>query len=316
MELRYVCPNCGATYEVSEDEVVVKCSYCNTVFRTHADEKRYLLPAFYDSSSAIEQFLLWVKKQLGYEETMPFHLEFKGVELHFYPFWVFSIYARTEFEGIGEDVEYLNPSRGGFRSIRRTSKPESGSYERFFEISIPASGDIPALDRDYRVSTRGRKYYSSTYVKEVGGLLHGARVDSETATAMSKEVATRRLSDLVFREVFKVTRRVDDVEIKDSLLIYVPVWKVNYSFKGKNYLALVDASSARTVYATYPADIAEKAGYVVTGLVHLAAAIASAATLAMLGALPAVVSFVGLSCSAVSYWLRSARPTEASEEES
>jgi hypothetical protein len=38
--------------------------------------------------------------------------------------------------------------------------------------------------------------------------------------------------------------------------------------------------------------------------------------LAMLGALPAVVSFVGLSCSAVSYWLRSARPTEASEEES
>lgn len=314
MNMRYVCPNCGAVYEVSEDEIVVKCTYCKTVFRTHADEKRYLLPAFYGSSNAFEQFLLWVKKQLGYEESMPFHLELKSVELHFYPFWVFSIYARTEFEGVGEDVEYLHPSRGGFRSIRRTSKPESGNYERFLEISVPASGDIPALDRDYRVSTRGRKYYSSTYVKEVGGVLHGAKTDRETATAMAKEIATRRLSELVFREVFNVTKRVDDVEIRDSLLIYVPVWKVNYSFKGKGYLALVDASSARTLFATYPADIAEKAGYVTIGLVHLVAAIISAIMLVRLGALPALVSLVGLSCAAISYWLKSAKPTEASEE--
>ena len=94
----------------------------------------------------------------------------------------------------------------------------------------------------------------------------------------------------------------------------MPVWKVNYSFKGKGYLALVDASSARTIYATYPADIAEKAGYVATGLVHLVAAIISAIMLVRLGALPALVSFVGLSCAAISYCLKSAKPTEASEE--
>jgi len=315
MTMNYICPECGASYDVDEKEVVVKCEHCSTVFKTLADQKRYLLPMYYDSSAAIENYLLWVKKQLGYDEALPLHLELKKAELHFFPFWAVTLRANTSFDGTGEDAEYRWPDSGGYRGVDTVYKDEQGSFERFLELSIPASKEIPSVCEDYKVSAKACKFYSSSYVKEVGGLLHGATVDAEKAVKTAKDVATAQLTVLISEEVVEVKSRKDDIKIEQALFLYVPVWRIVYKFRGKEYLAMIDAASSRTIYATYPPDIPEKAGYAGLGVAHAAAGVLSAILLSHYSIVAPIASFVGFMVVAAMYFSRSLRPTVAEEEE-
>jgi len=312
--IRYVCPQCGAVYEVKEDDLVVRCQYCSTVFRTFAEEQRYLLPAYYDSSSAIEHFLLWVKKQLGYDESLPLHIELKGAELHFYPFWVVSLSIKTSFSGLGEDAEYHGGGGGVYRSVRTIYKEESGSFERFFEYSVPASNEIPAAEKGYRVSARGRKFYSSSYIEQVGGVLHGATLDRKDAVDRAVESAKNIMTGLVEREVVRVEERSDEVDVSQVVFVNVPVWRVSYRFKGRDYLTMIDASSCRTIQATYPPDIVEKVSYVGLGLGHAVAAFVLAGLLSTLGFMPALTAFIGFAATGAGYISRGLRPARAGEE--
>jgi len=310
----YICPQCGAQYELKEGDVAVKCRYCSTVFKTFADEQRYLLPVHYDTSTAVENFLLWVKKQIGYEESLPFHIELRNAELHFYPFWVVSLNIKTSFTGLGEDVEYSGRADGGYRNIRTVYKRESGVLERFFEFSIPASREIPVAEKGYKVSARGRSFYSSDYIKRVGGVLHGATLDRNGATNLAIELAKGEMTMPIMREVVRVDERSDDVNISEAVFINVPVWRISYRFKGKDYYAMVDASSCRVIQATYPPDILEKASYTGIGIGHMVAAFALAGLLLTLGLLPAATAFIGFTAAAAGYFSRAFRPTRAGEE--
>jgi predicted Zn finger-like uncharacterized protein len=313
--MNYICPECGASYDVGEDEVVVKCEHCSTVFKTLADQKRYLVPVYYDSSSAIENYLLWVKKQLGYDEALPLHLELKKVELHFFPFWAVTLHANTSFNGTGEDAEYSWGNAGGYRSVKTIYREEQGSFDRFLELSIPASGEIPKVCEDYKVSAKACKFYSSSYVKEVGGLLHGVTVDADKAVQTAKDIAAAQLTALISEEVVEVKSREDDIDIEQALFLYVPVWRIVYRFRGKEYLAVIDAASSRTMYATYPPDIPEKAGYAGLGLAHAGAGILSMALLSRWSLVSPITGFVGFIVASATYFSRSFRPTVAEEEE-
>jgi len=309
----YHCPNCSAPHEAQPGDVVIKCRYCNTTFRTFEEENRFIIPVYYDSSKAIENFLLWVRKQTGYEESLPFHINLAEIKLHFYPFWVASVKASTVFKGLGEYAEYLSPDpRGGYRQIRTLLKPESGEFERFFEITLPASRDVPLEPENLAVS-RVRKFFSHEYVQRVGGILHGATLSREEAGKVAANAAKNELTKLVMREVVRVNERSDDVLLKDLVLVYLPIWNVSYGFKGKKYHAMIDASSARVISATYPPDIAEKTAYVGVGALHAVAGAVLAFLLSGFGWLPSLTALSGFVAAAAIYVRRGLTPTRARE---
>ncbi|MEM1534693.1 MAG: hypothetical protein QW059_01720 [Nitrososphaerota archaeon] len=308
----YQCPNCGAPYKVREGDVAIKCSYCNTVFRTFEDEKRFIIPVYYDSSRAIENFLLWVKKQTGYEESLPFNINLLEVKLHFYPFWVVSLNARTTFTGVGEYAEFSNPDSGGYRNIRVMTREESGSFERFFELVLPASKDIPSEGEVVGVS-RMRKFFSHEYVEQQGGVLHGATITREDAKSMAEQIAAAELSRLIMREVVTVNTRNDQIQIKEIALVYIPLWHVSYEFRGEKYRAFIDASSSRIIYASYPPDIAEKTAYLGVAALHVVLGVVSAFLFWGFGWLPVVTVFIGFITAAVVYAWRGLSPTRARE---
>jgi len=308
----YHCPNCSAPHEVREGDVVIKCSYCGTSFRTLQDEKRYVLPVYYDSSRAIENFLLWVKKQSGYEESMPFNIILKDVKLHFLPFWTATVQARTTFKGLGEDAEYSNPdTAGGYRSIRAVTKEEGGTLERYMEVAIPASNELKA--EEMIAVSKNRLYFSQEYIRLKGGILHGATITRDEAEKIFRRMAEAELTKMIFREVVKVITRQDEINLSEISLVYIPVWEVVYDFKGKQYRALVDASSSRVVEATYPPDILEKASYGGVGAAHIIVGVVLALLLWPYGFIPASSAFLGFLASAVVYFWRSLKPTRAAE---
>ncbi|MEM0444708.1 MAG: hypothetical protein QXO86_05935 [Nitrososphaerota archaeon] len=311
--IEILCPNCGAPHVISESDLAVNCRYCGVTFRTYSEERRYMLPAYYDSARAIENFLLWVKKQLGYEESLPVHIYIKDAKLHFYPFWTSVIRAKTVFKGVGEDARYSNPYSGGYRSITIIYREEEGSFEKLLEYAIPASKEIPNAKEMVAVS-RNRLYFSHEYVRRKNGILHGATLSREEARRIMEESAEAELTRMIAREVVKVNSRSDDLQFSDFTLVYVPVWQITYSFRGRDYGALVDASSSRVLNATYPPDIVEKASYFGVGAAHIGAGVILSILLWGVGALAAATALLGFSAAGIVYIIRGATPTRAAEE--
>ncbi|MDW8084458.1 MAG: zinc ribbon domain-containing protein [Candidatus Caldarchaeum sp.] len=310
----YQCPNCGAPQEVRPGDVAIKCRYCGTSFRTFEEENRFIVPVYYDSSRAIENFLLWVKKQIGYEESLPLNINLMEAKLHFYPFWVAMVRAKTSFTGVGEDAEYSGPEAGGgYRNIKIVMKQESGSFERLFEFCLPASKEIPPGGEMVAVS-RARMFFSHEYVEQRGGILHGAVFSKDEARRMAEQTAANILSSLIAREVVRTVSRNDQIEVGDLSLVYVPVWKIVYEFRGKRYHALVDASSSRVVDASYPPDIVEKAGYLGVAALHVVAGVALAVLLWSMGWLPSLTALTGFFAAAAGYAWRGVSPTRAAEQ--
>ncbi|GBC71812.1 hypothetical protein HRbin02_01600 [Candidatus Calditenuaceae archaeon HR02] len=307
----YQCPGCGAPHSASEEDVAIKCSYCGTSFRTFKEEKRFVFPVYYDSSAAIENFILWVKKQTGYEESMPFHINLIDVKLHFLPFWTATVRAKTTFTGLGEDAKFSSPDALGYRSMKIVLREESGSFERFMEVAIPASGEVKV--EGITAVSRRRLYFSHEYVRQKGGILHGATVPRSEADALIRQMATSELTKLISREIVEVKSRSDEMEVSDLALVYIPIWEVIYEFKNRKYRALIDASSARIIEATYPPDILEKAGYVGLGAAHLAAGVAAASIFWPLGFVAAAAAFLGFLGAALVYFWRGVKPTRAAE---
>ncbi|MCS7094548.1 MAG: zinc-ribbon domain-containing protein [Thaumarchaeota archaeon] len=308
----YQCPNCGALHEVREGDVSIRCGYCGVTFRTYEDERRFIVPVYYDSSRAIENFLLWAKKQLGYEETLPMEISLKEVKLHFYPFWVATVHASTTFTGLGEDAEYSSPHSGGFREIRTVLREESGSFERLIKVALPAHDEIPLKGEMISVS-RARVYFSHDYVKGHGGVLHGATLRREEAMRTAEGIATDELTKLISREVVKVTSRNDRISVGELSLVYVPVWYVTYGFRGKSYFALIDASSSRVIFATYPSDPVERAAYLGVSVAHLIAGIGIALLIWSASWLGAATVVIGMASASAVYAYRGLSSTKARE---
>lgn len=308
----YRCPNCGASYEVREGDAAIRCGYCGATFRTFEEERRYVLPVHYDSSRAIENFLLWAEKQHLYDESLPREMVLRDVSLHFYPFWVATVRASTTFTGLGEDAEYSGPEGKGFRSVTTFLREESGSFERLIEFAVPASGEIPQEGEMVAVS-RSRLYFSHEYVRKHGGVLHGATVSREQARRAAEEAAAAELTRLISKEVVEVRTRSDEISVGELSLVYVPVWDVSYEFRGKKYRALIDASSSRVIFATYPSEVAERTAYLGVSALHLVAGTILAAIIWGTSWLAAVTVLAGMGAASAYYVKAALAPAKALE---
>jgi len=311
----YACPVCGKQTDVSEGEKAVHCPYCNTDFLTLEGEERYVMPAYYSSSTSFETFMLWAKKQGGYDESTPIQLHLDASTLHFYPFWDITLEGTTTFTGLGEDAEYSWPEGGVYRQMRTFLKPEQGTFDRRFELLFAAAKDFPQELKTYQIPGRARKYFSPNLVTEAGGTLHGGVLDRQHAEQMANDAAKEQFSFLIGREVDRVETRKDSLSLIESYYIYVPIWIFGYSFRGKAYQAFVDASTGRVVYATYPPDIRERASFFGVAAAHIAlGALASSFLLLEGPPLSYIVPLpLGLAGAGIAYAYRSLQPSRGGE---
>lgn len=313
------CPTCGYVAEVGHQDQVTVCSYCRTCFTVEGGIIRdhFLVPMYYSSSQALESLLLWIKKQVGADEGLPLHLEVTDAALDYYPFWHVNLFAQTTFSGTGEDATYGAPiGLNTYRAIHRTSKPESGSIDRGFSLTYPASANIPSQLLSYSFPTKSRKYFSEVYAKEHGGRVHNGLLTQAAVEERARVDATDLLAGLVSREIFQVTERKDELRVEGVYYLHVPIWRLQYKYRGKPFLAYVDASTGRVVHATYPVSLEHRASYGVFALAHVGAGLVAAVILGRLNPLlavgPAIGFFVGAGIFAVrALWRGRAREAAA-----
>jgi len=304
------CPSCGNEVKVGAEDLVTVCEYCRTCFTVEGRiiKEHYLIPMYHNSSRAVENLLLWVKKQIGAEEDLPLHFEISRITLDFYPFWHANVVGHTKFEGIGEDADYSWPVEfNTYRSIIRTSKIESGEIERSFSLTYPASKDIPIQILDYEFPVRGRKYFSEAYVREYGGRIHNGNLLQQDVEGRAKHDTLKYLTEHLRKEVFEIKSRSDEIHVSSVFYLHAPIYHVNYSFNKKGYEAFIDASTGRILYATYPISIAYRAISGSIGAAHLLGAVLGGMFISSLSLLAAASLSTGLFAAGVVFLIRAAQ---------
>ena len=246
--------------DLGPDDQIIVCQNCNTCVTTGRSivKEHYLLPAHYSASEALERLILWIKKQAGVDEELPVNVQVVNTVLSFFPFWNLQVRAATSYNGIGEDANYWDLdgwSGDEYKHIQKVWKNESSSFDKIFSFTYPAAVEVPQQLLSYEFPTRAKKYFGESYARESGGRVLNGRLSQQDAESKARSDALAAMTSLIMREVAKITRREDKVEISSSYYLHVPVWDVTYQHGGKNYRAFIDASTGRVIQATFPVSL-------------------------------------------------------------
>ncbi|MEM2143473.1 MAG: hypothetical protein QXS20_07090 [Candidatus Thorarchaeota archaeon] len=264
------CAFCDADFETGPGDVLLVCPYCGTAqtFEGAKFTKHHMVRVLFSASDAQRNLLDWISKQLGVPQDLSTSAHFTRQELTFYPFWVSSVDADSTYSGLGKDATFHDPwpqYPGAYKFIKFFYKPESGRFTRRYEISIPAISGMDEKLKKFPIPTRAKEFFSHAHAEEHNGKVLHSKMDEKTAVEQARKEAYDRQTQLIMSEIQKVESRNDNINVRESFLIHVPVWELEYRYGSRKYSALVAASNGYVIKAKYPRSKSFRAAALCSG---------------------------------------------------
>ncbi len=268
------CAFCDADFEAGPGDVLLVCPYCGTAQTTTGQKFKdhYMIRVHFPQSEAQRTLLDWCSKQLGAPQDLPVKAKFVKAKLIFYPFWISRVDADTTYHGMGKDAKFYDEwpqYRGAYKRIDFYWKPESGRFQRRYEINVPGISDIDEDIKNFPIPTRAKEYFSHAHAEEFDGQVLHSQVGQDDARELAKKMAYDRQTALILDEVDKIESRNDNIEVGETYLIHVPVWELEYRYGSRTYKASVSASTGYVIESKYPRSMAFRGMAIFGGLISL-----------------------------------------------
>jgi len=221
------CPYCGAMFEVPETVSIAVCPYCGTTV-WQATGETFKEHYFYEDrigfSRAFDNVRRIAQRQFAAPEDVADESSPKGGYLHFIPLYLYHVRVVAECPGV----------------------EEAGLEEEY--KALLATKRVPeGFPEDYKFPTRGRKFFEPTTLER--GRYYQPEVNPEELLPRAVERARRK----ALREALN---HCEDPQVRDESkwigIIHYPLWEITYTYKGKDYKALVDAAEGNVLYLEYP----------------------------------------------------------------
>ncbi|NWF95548.1 MAG: hypothetical protein HXY34_05360 [Candidatus Thorarchaeota archaeon] len=251
------CAFCDASFETGPGDILLVCPYCGTAqtatgvkFKDH-----YMIRVHFSASDAQKTLLDWCSKQLGAPQDLSTSAKFVKSELIFYPFWISRVDASSQYQGFGRDATFHDEwpqRRGAYKRISFFEKPESGSFVRRHEISIPGFPEIDPDIKNFPIPTRAKEFFSHAHAEEHNGKVLHSKIGEDEAKATAKKIAFDNQTALIMSEVVKVSSRSDKIDVGETFLIHVPIWEMEYRYGNGKYKASVSAATGYVIESKYP----------------------------------------------------------------
>ncbi|MCC6002780.1 MAG: zinc ribbon domain-containing protein [Thermofilum sp.] len=242
-----VCPYCGANVERQAGEVVLTCPYCGTAFTIQGVEvgEHLMGRVNYGVQQLFHTFKAWALRMPETPNDFVEKASFENYSLVFHPFWLYVVKVRVAYPG--------------------------GSEEIVLNIALPASTSMIGTPIEKpKLSLAGKVYYSHKYVLSNGGKIVNPDVDpssaDQKALTLAEELAQQSVA-FRFRE--KARLRVEGKEIVERKLVHQPIYQVTYTYNGKNYKFIADASDSRVLYAEVPVELKFRVAALICGISSL-----------------------------------------------
>ncbi|OPL17812.1 MAG: hypothetical protein AVO35_08005 [Candidatus Aegiribacteria sp. MLS_C] len=280
------CSNCGAPLEYMPGEAVITCSYCGTTTML-ADfdhivtlESHYLLPPAVGRDESISIASAWLKKGFHRSNQLPNKVHWKDIEARVLPYWVVRCTANTRWSGqqkrtrtVGQGKaqkteEYWEPVQGHFSEdytwpvyaredtaefwgIRNIEPGRQAVFPDWGKFILRFGGSRKAPNRDL---LEGKADFSIEELKKSGMQEH--IVNGQIVQERAEQNARSRIIEMHHTQAESRATRVTDidttVDVQGVDLVYLPLWELTYSYGGKDYRILVDASRREVLSGEAP----------------------------------------------------------------
>ena len=235
------CPNCGAPLPLVAGEVIITCEYCGSSHNMAVGKKfflkRSIIPNKYSNDDIFGIVKQWMKGGFLKPNDLSKKAKIKDVCLTFLPFFIISVQAHSEYEGVFTRTGENLPKKGELKRTynwkilgRRASQFPTKEYE------IPLSGKI---DFDISKISKEAKFLNS-------------EMDEEEAKSMLEGEIEEHDKYLLSSEIDVIQSIKTTLDIKNTEFVHAPVWEVKYEYGGSSYELLIDGASGTVIRGDIP----------------------------------------------------------------
>lgn len=263
--MRIRCTYCGAELEINPEDKVVTCQYCGTTFMVGGGEiERHLMGTVnYSVQEIFKIFKEWALRKPETPNDFELSSSLRSWRLMFLPYWLFKVRVKSNYRGYVREV-----TRGLWRRFRTTAV--TGYEEEVYDIAVPAS----AKSLKHEFGLRGKVFFNEREVRDNNGILVHASVDMGYAKNRAKSMAVERLiGKLGRRGVFNVNIVGSTVDILDESFVHIPIYEIEYRYRGGTYKFYADASDSRIILAEIPSGLVFRTGLITLALTSFAAGV-------------------------------------------
>jgi DNA-directed RNA polymerase subunit RPC12/RpoP len=269
------CNNCGAPFNITQEDLIITCRYCGftvTVATREEIKKHSMLENRLFAQQAVEAAQKYMDKGI-FRVGVSKEASITNVKLRYVPFWVCSASANTSFKGVtGSGVmgeihqaqEAVTDKRSsglakfgklvlaGAKAYAETQqkdrKPQTVSY------SFSNNYVWPTLARRTMISEIN--YYDVPAAKKIPFDVGMLPSDAEFLNIeLNEEEAKVKIeAEVEAREKLIASGKVDTLEmcntnitLGEGELVHAPVWFVHYTLKGENYVIAVDGCEGKVL---------------------------------------------------------------------
>lgn len=284
----HTCENCGATLSFDPSNVSLTCEFCGSQYTSEsageaigfaADDTR-LVPFNVELNEAQQVFLKWIGK--GFFKPSDFEATFqqRGQTGVYIPFWSFTVEAHSDWQGQDGETRH--------RKVQKTRTREDGSVEHYTEDEpytvwhnrqgdhrenytdhIAASGGLTQDEADRLLpwDETAAAAYSEDYL--VGWKAEPPGLTREQGWQRCQTRTRERERGACAKLVDKLTSVVTRITEQAAWLSLFPVWIFSYSYKAKQYRAVVNGQTGEC-HGTKPISAGKVALFVFLAIVAIA----------------------------------------------
>ncbi len=280
------CSNCGAPLTYMEGEAVITCSYCGTTtmlagldniiqVRSH-----FMLSPELNEGSAGAALRKWMQKGMHKPKDLPALARMGESTPLVLPYWIVSAKATTRWAGMNKKTRTVGT--GDSKKTETFWEPASGRFTEDFTWPVYArekTGEFWGIDQLEPGKASVHPDWGGFKLKMGGGavspnrnMLQGAvdfsiekikdarmeknLVNGQITQERAEANARARIVDRHAKQAESHATRITDcdttVDVEKVDLVYLPLWLMEYSYAGKSFKALVNASSGEVMAAEYP----------------------------------------------------------------
>jgi len=280
------CSNCGAPLSYVEGEALITCSYCGTTTMLAGldniitVDSHYMLTPELNSGAAGTALRKWMQKGFHKPKDLPAAASIGDTKPLVLPYWIVTARATTNWRG--KDKKTRTIGTGDNKKTETYWEPVSGRFNEDFTWPVYArekttefwgidmlepgktsihpdwgrfflklGGSSTAPNRNLLEGTVG---FSIEKIRDSGmekNLVNG-QITQERAEANARSRIVNHHAKQAESKATTITDCDTAVEVEKVDLVYLPLWLMEYSYAGKRFKALVNASGGEVMAAEYP----------------------------------------------------------------
>ena len=250
----YHCPACGAAIVADENTVATFCSFCGnpTMIEEHASgvfNPSRLIPFQFDKKQAQEKFKAWAGKGMLTPASFQSKAVMDKVSGVYVPFWLYSYTTNVEIAG---NAAIHHVERSETEEVITTEHFDihrivTGDYE---SVPYNASASMPDDDMqiiepyDYSLLKNFAMPYLSGFFAEKF-TYEADELKGKVQNALREDIVSAALGSIAgYDEVQPTFVNVDFLNEKTEYVM-LPVWTLNYTYKGKKYPIYMNGATGK-----------------------------------------------------------------------